>query len=177
MAGWQGYNDWLKKVNDSGMYFSDWDLQRAANDENYANQAYNIKSGWYGAQAAGDQAGMDKYHTDMENLRAGTNFSGGQYGDEYHPWDDGSAQAKPTYTAPAASSKPTYSGTTTPRPSWDADGSVSAALNAAAEEDPEQLLKSVRGAVDAFVKDAEQFDDLTMLCLEYRGKENEKHDD
>ncbi len=47
-----------------------------------------------------------------------------------------------------------------------------AALNAAAEEGPELLLKSVRGAVDAFVKDAEQFDDLTMLCLEYRRKEN-----
>ena len=24
-------------------------------------------------------------------------------------------------------------------------------------------------SVDAFVKDAEQFDDLTMLCLEYKG--------
>ena len=44
------------------------------------------------------------------------------------------------------------------------------ALNAAAEEDPEQILKSVRGAVDTFVKNAEQFDDLTMLCLEYKGK-------
>ena len=133
MAGWQGYNDWLKKVNDSGMYFSDWDLQRAANDENYANQAYDIKSGWYGAQAAGDQAGMEKYHSDMEKLRAGTNFSGGQYGDEYHPWDDGTAQDKPTYTAPAQSTMPTYAAPSTPRPSWDADGSVSAALNAAAE--------------------------------------------
>ena len=25
--------------------------------------------------------------------------------------------------------------------------------------------------VDSFVKDAEQFDDLTMLCLEYKGKQ------
>ena len=47
-----------------------------------------------------------------------------------------------------------------------------AALNAAAEEGPEQVLKRVRGAVDAFVKDAAQFDDLTMLCLEYRSREN-----
>ena len=47
-----------------------------------------------------------------------------------------------------------------------------AALNTAAEEGPEQVLKRVRGAVDAFVKDAAQFDDLTMLCLEYRSKEN-----
>ena len=45
-----------------------------------------------------------------------------------------------------------------------------AALNTAAEDNPEQILKRVRGAVDAFVKDAEQFDDLTMLCLEYKRK-------
>ena len=34
---------------------------------------------------------------------------------------------------------------------------------------PEELLKSVRSAVNDFVLEAEQFDDLTMLCLEYRG--------
>ena len=44
-----------------------------------------------------------------------------------------------------------------------------AALNADRDATPEQTLKNVRGAVDAFVKDAEQFDDLTMLCLEYKG--------
>ncbi|MBR0041295.1 MAG: serine/threonine-protein phosphatase [Oscillospiraceae bacterium] len=45
-----------------------------------------------------------------------------------------------------------------------------AALNADPDAVPEQILKNVRGAVDDFVKDAEQFDDLTMLCMEYRGK-------
>ncbi len=45
-----------------------------------------------------------------------------------------------------------------------------AALNEAAEEAPEQVLKHLRRSVDAFVKDAEQFDDLTMLCLEYHGR-------
>ena len=44
-----------------------------------------------------------------------------------------------------------------------------AALNKDADAGPEQLLTNVRGDVDAFVRDAEQFDDLTMLCLEYRG--------
>ena len=34
---------------------------------------------------------------------------------------------------------------------------------------PEETLKQVRSSVDSFVKDAEQFDDLTMLCLEYTG--------
>lgn len=33
----------------------------------------------------------------------------------------------------------------------------------------EDILRSVRGAVDDFVKSAEQFDDLTMLCFEYKG--------
>ena len=46
-----------------------------------------------------------------------------------------------------------------------------AALNTDPEASPEQLLANVRAAVDRFVKDAEQFDDLTMLCLEYRGKQ------
>ena len=47
------------------------------------------------------------------------------------------------------------------------------ALNAAPDAAPEQLLKHVRGAVDAFVGDAEQFDDLTMLCLKYNASKEE----
>ena len=43
------------------------------------------------------------------------------------------------------------------------------ALNKDPAAVPEELLKNVREAVDAFVKDAEQFDDLTMLCLKYNG--------
>ena len=43
------------------------------------------------------------------------------------------------------------------------------ALNEAKDQGPQDLLRSVRQAVDAFVKDAEQFDDLTMLCMEYKG--------
>ena len=43
------------------------------------------------------------------------------------------------------------------------------ALNRDHEAGPEQLLANVRNSVDAFVNDAEQFDDLTMLCLEYKG--------
>ena len=44
-----------------------------------------------------------------------------------------------------------------------------AALNTAVNADPEETLRIVRSAVDGFVGSAEQFDDLTMLCLEYRG--------
>ena len=45
------------------------------------------------------------------------------------------------------------------------------ALNQDPEASPEKLLKNLRKAVDDFVKDAEQFDDLTMLCVEYKGKD------
>ena len=41
------------------------------------------------------------------------------------------------------------------------------ALNRDPAAAPEGVLKNVRTAVNEFVKDAEQFDDLTMLCLEY----------
>ena len=43
------------------------------------------------------------------------------------------------------------------------------ALNAEPDAEPEKLLENVKAAVDAFTADAEQFDDLTMLCLEYNG--------
>ena len=49
---------------------------------------------------------------------------------------------------------------------------MTAALNRCAEGSPEQILRSVRSAVDDFVGDAEQFDDLTMMCLEYKGTIN-----
>ena len=35
------------------------------------------------------------------------------------------------------------------------------------------VLKNVRASVDGFVKDAEQFDDLTMLCVEYKGPQKQ----
>ena len=47
------------------------------------------------------------------------------------------------------------------------------ALNEETDAAPQQILKNVRKAVDAFVEEAEQFDDLTMLCLEYRGSSTE----
>ena len=47
------------------------------------------------------------------------------------------------------------------------------ALNIEPAAGPEQILKNVRQAVDRFVGDAEPFDDLTMLCLEYFGPEGQ----
>ena len=48
-------------------------------------------------------------------------------------------------------------------------GRMMDALNALAEGKPGEILAGIREAVDAFVSDAEQFDDLTMLCLTYLG--------
>ena len=44
------------------------------------------------------------------------------------------------------------------------------ALNRHRDETPADILGSVQETVDGFVGSAEQFDDLTMLCLEYKGK-------
>ena len=43
------------------------------------------------------------------------------------------------------------------------------ALNSNTNASPYDTLKNIRAAVDLFVEEAEQFDDLTMLCLEYKG--------
>ena len=45
------------------------------------------------------------------------------------------------------------------------------ALNERKDDSPTKVLEGVRRAVDDFVKESEQFDDLTMLCLVYRGPE------
>ena len=53
-------------------------------------------------------------------------------------------------------------------------------LNRAKDKTPDAIMKSVRSAVDEFVGDTEQFDDLTMVCMTYKGgKDHEKkqHDD
>ncbi|MBP5280872.1 MAG: SpoIIE family protein phosphatase [Lachnospiraceae bacterium] len=44
-----------------------------------------------------------------------------------------------------------------------------AVLNEIGAATPDQILDGVHASVNAFVKEAEQFDDLTMLCLEYKG--------
>lgn len=48
-----------------------------------------------------------------------------------------------------------------------------AALNERKEAAPETVLKAVRKAVDGFVGEADRFDDLTMLCIEYHGNKGE----
>ena len=47
---------------------------------------------------------------------------------------------------------------------------LDAILNQCRHDDPTETLKKVHADVDAFVGDAPQFDDITMLCLEYKEK-------
>jgi len=51
---------------------------------------------------------------------------------------------------------------------------MTAALNEQPDAAPREVLRTVRRAVDGFVREAEQFDDLTMLCLEYKGPNSGK---
>ena len=46
-------------------------------------------------------------------------------------------------------------------------------LNQRGDAEPEDLIRHVHDAVDQFVGDAPQFDDVTMLCFKYRGPHGE----
>lgn len=43
------------------------------------------------------------------------------------------------------------------------------ALDNVKDEPTDVILTKVKGDIDGFVKDAEQFDDVTMMCIEYFG--------
>ena len=44
------------------------------------------------------------------------------------------------------------------------------ALQEAADAEPEEIISHMKNAIHGFVKEAEQFDDTTMLCLRYSGE-------
>ena len=47
---------------------------------------------------------------------------------------------------------------------------LESALNRLSGQNPRHILEGVKADVDAFTGEAKQFDDLTMLCLEYKGR-------
>ncbi len=49
-------------------------------------------------------------------------------------------------------------------------------LNKVKNEAPNDILPAVKNDIDEFVGEAEQFDDITMLCLEYKAKMERKKD-
>lgn len=50
---------------------------------------------------------------------------------------------------------------------------VTEILNKYAKEDPQKIIEGVKKEIDDFVGHTDQFDDMTMLCFEYKGQENE----
>ena len=50
------------------------------------------------------------------------------------------------------------------------------ALNAAGNASPEETLKALKRSIVEFENGAEQFDDITMLCLDYFGPEQKERD-
>lgn len=48
------------------------------------------------------------------------------------------------------------------------------ALNQAPDAEPAKIVQSVQRTVEGFVQQAEQFDDMTMLCMEYKGPSGQK---
>ncbi len=52
-----------------------------------------------------------------------------------------------------------------------------ATLNADPDADVERILQNVKRDMDRFVGEAKQFDDITMLCLRYHGREDGKMDE
>ena len=53
---------------------------------------------------------------------------------------------------------------------------LGAVLNRVKNENPENILYAVKQDIDRFVGEAPQFDDITMLCLEYKTKMEAKGD-
>lgn len=47
-------------------------------------------------------------------------------------------------------------------------------LEKSAAADPRGILENMHAAVDGFQGEREAFDDVTMLCVEYRGSENKE---
>ena len=130
MAGWKGYGDWLKKVQDSGYYFSDYDLQRAAEDQNFADQAFRYKENYARATS---QEEKDAAHAGMEELRAGTQYSGGADGSEYNPWETKKENPLPSYITDT----PTYTyDTPAPKYSGAYDDDIKAAADRILGSDP-----------------------------------------
>lgn len=41
-------------------------------------------------------------------------------------------------------------------------------LRTVVDKNPDEILPVVKADIDAFVKDAPQFDDITMLCFEFK---------
>ena len=53
----------------------------------------------------------------------------------------------------------------------DGNGTYKYICSGSGDADPEALVRRVREAVDLFTEGAAQFDDITMLCYKYNGRQ------
>ena len=51
------------------------------------------------------------------------------------------------------------------------------ALRSCEDSSPREVLETVSAAVSEFKGDAPQYDDLTMLCMQFNGKEKSIHEE
>lgn len=112
------YDDWKKKADASGYYFSDDDLARASIDPVFAAAIYRAKDDYNTAKLAGDQAGMDRAHSAAEQARYGYNYSGGNDGSEYNPWENTNPASGNYSVFKSGSSRPHNTGTGAKRPEY-----------------------------------------------------------
>ena len=94
---WSGYDEWRRKADESGWYFSDEDLARAAYDPAFAGEIYGAKEDY---ARASTQSERDAAHGRAESARSAYDYSGGAAGDEYLR---GGQSGVPTYLAQAQS--------------------------------------------------------------------------
>lgn len=78
---------------------SDYDNEYLTEDQQ--DRIQDATDDWWDAYNSGDQAGMDAAHAAAEAERASANYSGGDDGSEYHPWDDGGSSGDYYYDPPA----------------------------------------------------------------------------
>ena len=121
------FADWQDGVGVSSGY----DQANLSPDQ--VSQIEDYSAAYFAAEASGNQAAMDAAHDAAEDIRATSNYSGGTYGDEYHPWDDGgdSGYTPPptTYTITASAG---IGGTVSPSGTSSATAGSSATYNFAA---------------------------------------------
>ena len=70
-------------------YYSEYDEQYFPEGSQEYNDLNQATQDWWDAYYDNDQDGMDSAHQSAEDIRSSENYSGGDDGSEYHPWDDG----------------------------------------------------------------------------------------
>ena len=147
-------NDELCEKNDSGMFVTVW-----MGILDTRNGALTCVNAGHENPAVKRSGGMFRLFSDKHGLPLGV-MAGMPYRDYTLQFDPGDAIFVYTDGVPEANNaaEELYGAKR-----------LEAVLNRLDDTSPRAVLESVRADVDQFVGNAKQFDDLTMLCMEYRG--------